>query len=409
MNSDLQHSVLIVDDNPNNLYSLHELIRENFKVDVIEASSGFEALRMVNEKNVDLCLMDVQMPEMDGFETARLIRSRPKTAHIPICFITAFDPNKSLMDKGLHAGGIDYLTKPIDDVQIVQMLNMYFRFIHRERNINLELEEKVQQRTFELQEANKRLKREIDDRIKAEAHLQNSKAELQLANAHKDKFFSIIAHDLRNPFNALIGVTEILKDELESLSTDEIKEFVGILNSSAKNAFQLLNNLLDWSRSQTNSLSFQPESFKLAEVIDSCLKLLSGQASKKNISTQSYISSETEVFADKNMLSTIIRNLVSNAIKFTPQGGSIDLTATDTNGCIELKVKDSGVGMNALKIENLFRIESKVQTEGTEKEPGTGLGLILCREFTEKNGGEITVESEPGKGSIFTVSLPAKK
>ncbi|MCX6268941.1 MAG: response regulator, partial [Bacteroidetes bacterium] len=114
-----KHTILIVDDNPNNLFSLHELIKDNFQVEVIEAKSGFEALRIISEQAIDLCLMDVQMPELDGFETAKLVRSRPKTAHIPVIFITAFDPNKNLMEKGLNAGGLDYLTKPIDDVQIV--------------------------------------------------------------------------------------------------------------------------------------------------------------------------------------------------------------------------------------------------------------------------------------------------
>ena len=398
--------ILIVDDNPNNLFSLHELIRENFDVDVIEANSGFEALRIVNEQLVDLCLMDVQMPEMDGFETAKLVKSRPKTAHIPVFFITAFDPNKSLMEKGLDAGGLDYLSKPIDDVQIVHMLHMYLRFIKRERNINTELEEKVNLRTTEIQNANRKLKLEIEERKKAEDALKESEKKLQEANAAKDKFFSIIAHDLRNPFNAVIGFSEILRDNLNELEMKEIREYIGFISDSANNAFTLLSNLLDWARSQTDQISFKPEKIIISNIISSTLNILSGEALKKNISITTGIPPEILVYADNNMVSVVFRNLVSNAIKFTHSGGAIILSSGSSEGYYEFSVEDTGVGIEKVDINNLFRIDKKVSTAGTADETGTGLGLILCKEFIEKNGGTIHVESEIGKGSQFKFTLP---
>ncbi|MEI6898654.1 MAG: hybrid sensor histidine kinase/response regulator, partial [Bacteroidota bacterium] len=332
--------ILIVDDNPNNLFSLHELIKENFEVDVMEAVSGFEALKIVNEQAIDLCLMDVQMPEMDGFETAKLVKSRPKTAHIPVFFITAFDPNKSLMEKGLDSGGLDYLTKPIDDVQLVNMLHMYLRFIRRERNINTELEEKVDIRTMELQNINRKLKSEIEEKKRAENALKESEKRLQEANAAKDKFFSIIAHDLRNPFNAVIGFSEILKDNLSELTDQEINEYIGFIYDSGVNAFALLSNLLDWARTQTDQMNFKPEKINLTPLVASTLKILSGEAMKKNIAITMALPEEVMVMADTNMIATVCRNLISNAIKFTHPGGAVSISSTVVGGFHELIVED---------------------------------------------------------------------
>jgi signal transduction histidine kinase len=402
-----KHTILIVDDNPNNLYSLHELINDNFPVEVVEANSGFEALRIISDQHVDLCLMDVQMPELDGFETARLVRSRPKTAHIPVIFITAFDPNKNLMEKGLNAGGLDYLTKPIDDVQIVQTLNMYLRFLDRERDINSELEEKVQIRTAEYQNINRKLKLEIEERKRAESALQESETKLREANAAKDKFFSLIAHDLRNPFNAVIGFSNLLRENINEFDINEISEYIGYINDSAINAYTLLGNLLDWARSQTNSIQFNPEAVNICEIIKSTLIILSGEATKKNIIINSSVSAECTVMADSNMVSAVLRNLISNAIKFTRPGGVIHLSSRMAGDKNEFTIADNGVGIQPQDIEKLFRIDAKVYTKGTSNESGTGLGLILCKEFVEKNSGTIRVESEHGKGSRFIFTLPA--
>ena len=306
--------ILIVDDNPNNLFTLNELLRVNFPVKIMEANSGFEALRIINEQPIDLCLMDVQMPEMDGFETARLIRTRPKTAHIPVIFITAFDPNKVLMDKGLHAGGLDYLTKPIDDVQLVHMLHMYLRFLDRERNINSELDEKVQIRTSELQNANRNLKLEIEERKKVENALLESESKLREAIASKNKFFSIIAHDLRNPFNAVMGFSNFLQENLADLNKQEIEEYAGYINESANNAFILLNNLLDWARSQTNMIGYNPEKLNISKIIESTLTILSGEALKKSIVLTTQVPDHVWTVGDRNMISAVFRNLISNAV-----------------------------------------------------------------------------------------------
>jgi len=398
--------LLIVDDNTNNLYSLNELIKSNFDVQILEANSGYEALRIINEQVIDLCLMDVQMPELDGIETAKLIKTRPKTAHIPVIFITAFDPNKILMEKGINAGGLDYLSKPIDDVQIVHMLHMYFRFIERERNINAELEEKVQIRTFELENANHLLKLEIEERKRAEIALLESEKKLQEANAAKDKFFRIIAHDLRNPFNAVIGFSSMLKKVITSNNKNKIEEYTDNIFNAATNANVLLNNLLEWACSQTNMISYTPEKFDVNEIIESTLSVLSGESQKKNIAIFNKMQKGIFTVADKNMISTVIRNLISNSIKFTANGGSVSIHSLSVNGFLEISVEDTGIGIKKDDIDKLFRIDTKVLKRGTANETGSGLGLILCREFIEKNGGNIYVKSEFGKGSSFSITLP---
>jgi signal transduction histidine kinase len=404
-----KNRILIVDDNPNNLFSLNELISANFQVEIVEANSGYEALRIINEQRVDLCLMDVQMPEMDGFETARLVKTRPKTSHIPIIFLTAFDPNKNLMDKGLDAGGLDYLSKPIDDVQLVSMLHMYFRFIERERNINHELEEKVQFRTRELQQANVKLQLEIEERKRTEALLTESERKLHAAYAAKDKFFSIIAHDLRSPFNTIIGFSNVLKDSYKELDKKEVSHFIELINDSAVSAYNLLSNLLDWSRSQTNAMSFMPMKIDIGEIIAGTLNMLKADAQKKNISLKCDVPDGLIVKADNNMIATVIRNLLSNAVKFTRPEGSVTVSWREEGNRYAFVFTDNGVGISPENLAKLFNIDTKVATKGTADEPGTGLGLILCREFIEKNGGTIRVESEEGKGSSFTITLPIVK
>ncbi|MCX6268940.1 MAG: HAMP domain-containing sensor histidine kinase, partial [Bacteroidetes bacterium] len=285
-------------------------------------------------------------------------------------------------------------------------LNMYMRFLDRERNINSELEEKVQLRTAELQNTNRTLKLEIEERKRAETALQESETKLKEANAAKDKFFSIIAHDLRNPFNAVIGFSNVLRENISELDISEINEYIGYINDSAINAYTLLGNLLDWARSQTNSIQFSPGPVNISNIIHATLVILSGEATKKNIAITSTVPPELMAMADNNMVSAVFRNLISNAVKFTRPGGFITLSSRISGGFNEFTVADNGVGIQSKDLEKLFRIDTKLYTKGTAEESGTGLGLILCKEFIEKNSGKIHVESEPGKGSRFIFTLP---
>lgn len=259
--------------------------------------------------------------------------------------------------------------------------------------------------------------RDITIRKKAELALIESEQKLRQSDAAKDKFFSIIAHDLKNPFNIILNFANQLSSEFDFLSDDEKKALIHDLKKSSTATFNLLENLLEWSRSQRNKINFKPEEIDLYEMAFNSLYLFGNNAKNKNINLINLIEPDTIVFADRNMLNTIFRNLVSNAIKFTPEWGNITIDAVEDNESFRISVADSGIGISPLDIDKLFRIDVSHTTIGTNNEKGTGLGLILCKEFVEKHkninpkssAGKIWVESKLGNGTIFNFTLPSFK
>ncbi len=229
-------------------------------------------------------------------------------------------------------------------------------------------------------------------------------------NAAKDKLFSIIGHDLKGPLNALTGFSSLLSDHSDMLSKEELKKLSVDLDKSLKNLLVLLENLLEWSQSQTGAIDFKPEVFDVATLIRENQELFSGQAQNKNITIVNEVNSFLAVFAHRNSINTVVRNLLSNAIKFTPEGGTVILKAERSGQSARISIADNGTGINESDIHYLFKVGSKHSTLGTAKEKGTGLGLALCKEFVEKNGGTIGVSSTPGKGTnfYFTVPVPAE-
>jgi Signal transduction histidine kinase len=238
--------------------------------------------------------------------------------------------------------------------------------------------------------------------------LEETNHQLSVLNSTKDRFFSIIAHDLRNPFHTVAGFSEILLRDYAKLSPEKTERYLKLINQSATNGNALLENLLQWSRAQTGRISFDPVNLSLYEVVNVVFILLETEAERKHISLKQDISSSVTVVADENMLMTILRNLISNAIKFTPENGSITISFKNHNKMVEVSVTDTGVGIATENIKYLFDVEKNFSTRGTASETGTGLGLILCKEFVERNGGKIWVVSEPDKGSTFTFTLHAK-
>ena len=241
---------------------------------------------------------------------------------------------------------------------------------------------------------------------KAADELAASELQLKELNASKDKLFSIIAHDLRSPFHALLRISELLATEIEEFSKEEITKFAAEMNNSLKNQFKLLENLLEWSRLQTGRMQYAPVKCSLFEKVNDVTSLLSGNALKKNITMESYIRPNAFILADTNMLQSILQNLLANAIKFTKSGGKIDVKAAAENGMMKISVKDTGVGIGQDSLHKIFRTDSTVTTPGTENEKGTGLGLLLCKEMIERHGGTISVESELEKGTTFFFTLP---
>jgi signal transduction histidine kinase len=240
----------------------------------------------------------------------------------------------------------------------------------------------------------------------AEIKLRQARRILQEANDAKDKFFSILAHDLKNPFNSLLGLSEILVEDFDKLANYEKLNMVKRIHGTSESAYALLENLLDWSRLQRGSMHLEPESTNLKQLVDDVIALSFLQAHNKNIALHTEIKDELRVFADPNMLKTIIRNLVSNAIKFTMPGGYVKISGHSDEWSTHIKVEDNGIGMSTEACKKLFSISEKNKTYGTNDESGTGLGLIICQEFAIKNKGDIEVSSHEGRGSTFTVILP---
>ena len=230
--------------------------------------------------------------------------------------------------------------------------------------------------------------------------------DLQESDATKDKLFSIIAHDLKNPFAVILSLSETLSENFKALDEDEFEEGLKKMHNSAQKVYELLANLLTWSRSQTGNIQFSPQKLKLNPLVQEIKELLKNQYELKNIKLNVEIEPNLIVLADSNMLNIVIRNLISNAIKYTNNGGTINVSGNERKEYIEFVISDNGVGIHKDIIDKLFKIEHKISSPGTNDERGTGLGLILCKEFVEKQGGKIWLTSELGKGSTFYFTIP---
>lgn len=248
--------------------------------------------------------------------------------------------------------------------------------------------------------------RDVTERKLAEFQLQKYAEELQEMNATKDKFLSIIAHDLKTPFNSILGLSEILKNEIRNFDRDSIEQYISLIYSTSKNTYRLLENLLDWARMQQGKMPFNPRPLILRELVSDIFEILYDGALKKQITMVNTIEEQIIIHADLNMIKTVIRNLVSNSIKFTSANGRIEVSASSKDDFILVNVKDNGTGIPKADLGKLFRIETSYSRQGTENEIGNGLGLILCEEFISKHSGKIWVESEVGQGSEFKFLLP---
>lgn len=250
---------------------------------------------------------------------------------------------------------------------------------------------------------------DIHEQKRITEDLLTREKELKEANKTKDKFFSLIAHDLKSPFTGLLGFSEYLYTELDDLSADEIRLFATNINRTAGRLYNLIENLLQWSRIQTKRMQYEPEDFLLLEMVYTILEIQAPNAEKKKITIDNRVGAGSMVHADRNMIETILRNLVSNALKFTEQGGSIEIYSEKREDWLFVSVKDTGIGISPELLTKIFTVDEPTTREGTSHERGTGLGLILCKEFTELHGGRLIVESEEGEGSIFTFSVKLAK
>jgi signal transduction histidine kinase len=236
--------------------------------------------------------------------------------------------------------------------------------------------------------------------------LEGTRIKLEEAIKQKDKFFSIISHDLKSPFQGLLGLTNIIVEDIEGLNLKEIKEYTSLLHNSAESIYKLLENLLEWSRLQRDMIEFQITKVNLNSLVEPIIEIQSQNLKNKNISLENLVSNNLDISADVNMVTTIIRNLISNAVKYTRHNGSIVISAKDKSDSVEISVKDSGIGIPEDMLNKLFVVGEKTSRLGTDGESSTGLGLVLCKEYVEKHNGTILVESDEDKGSTFIITLP---
>jgi signal transduction histidine kinase len=362
MNPPFPHSrILIVDDVAKNIQVVASILKEQ-GFDMSFARSGKAALTLIASEPFDLILLDIMMPEMDGLEVCRQLKENPQTLEIPVIFLTAKTDAESIL-KGFEIGAADYVTKPFHAPELIA-------------------------------------------RVKTHLRLKHTHDQLWEANATKDKFFSIVSHDLRSAFNSLIVGSGMILDYYEDFDRNMIKSYVQDLNVCSKTTYNLLQNLLSWANAQTGRMICRPQNIYLDEIVKESIGLLSKTAQEKDIRLVNKVDPKLSAFADIQMITTVIRNLISNALKFTGPGGEIRIDTADIGNAVEISVSDTGVGIPEEEMPLLFRIDVKYSKRGTAHEEGTGLGLILCREFVEKNGGKIRAESRAGKGSRFSFTLP---
>ena len=387
--------ILCIDDEEIILEALEEQLNNTFgsEYDIETSDSGEDAIDFFKELkkegiNVPVVISDYIMPGMKGDQVLKEIHElSPGSLKILLTGQASIDGITNAIN---NAKLYRYIAKPWDKDDLVLTVKEAIKSFLQERKIRKQNEELI------------KLNASLEDKVE-----QRTK-ELSIANASKDKFFSIIAHDLKSPFNALFGLTDFLIGSWDEIDEATKLELITDLQHSSKVTYNLLQNLLEWSRSQTGNIKIEAIEFDAAEVIAENVDILEGQADNKQIKVENGVQEKTVCYADVNMISTVFRNIISNALKFTHKKGKIEIGVAKTPSHNEFFVKDNGIGMNEDTLSKLFKITEKVKRNGTANEEGTGLGLILCKEFIEKNKGSIRVESTVNEGTSFYITVPRK-
>ncbi len=281
------------------------------------------------------------------------------------------------------------------------MLVIFF-VLKRRKKTNLLLTEK----NTELHIVSEEIKTQNEEILAQKENIEEKNKKLELLNTTKNKLFAIIGHDLRNPFSSIIGLSQLLISNFKNYDNEKKLTFLNYINTASEDGHNLLVQLLDWARVQTGVLVAKPTKFTFKSIFEQTINVLEPQVSQKEISISSEFQENLELLSDKNMISTVLRNLITNAIKFTHKGGYIKIKALAKQDFIEISVSDNGIGISSGRLKKLFSLSESSSSSGTEHEKGTGLGLILCKDFIDLNGGTIKAESQEGKGSTFTFILP---
>ena len=366
-----EYKILIVDDVVSNVLLL-KILLTNEKFQVCTASNGNGCIEMTKKEHPDLILLDVMMPDISGFDTAVILKKDEETKDIPIIFLTALNTPSDLVH-GFQVGASDFLTKPFNKEELVMRVMQQISLV-----------------------AAKRL-------------IEKKNAELQATLNNRDKMYSVIAHDLRSP---MASIRMVLNLVVQSASPEtvgpELYTLLDQANRESEEVHDLLDNLLKWTKSQTGRLSVVTQDLDLNDIIPGVVDIFEMIAQTKKIKLNlQHTDQPLVVRADNDMLKTVVRNFMSNAIKFSPEGSSIDIMMSVEGDFAKISVRDHGVGIAPERLGSIFR--KGETTYGTGGEEGSGLGLQLCQDFAQKNGGDCTVESVVGEGSTFSVLVPLKK
>ncbi|GIM29286.1 hypothetical protein CPJCM30710_19520 [Clostridium polyendosporum] len=380
------YTILVVDDNQNNLFTVKALIQEYIKANVVLADTPTKALQELIKHPVDLIILDVQMKrDMNGFDLAKIIKSRKKTEHIPIVFLTGAYITEDFKRRGFEIGAVDYLTKPIDDFLLINRINVYLRLIEKERTMNLLLQKQTNE-------------------------LRRAKEAAETANEAKNMFLANISHELRTPLNILLGSTQIIKHYLKNdkiLDRKKIKSKTKIQTQNCYRLIRLVNNLIDITKIDSGNFALNISTCNIIEVVEAIVTSVVEYAALKNIEVIFDTDVEEVMLScDLDAIERIVLNLLSNAIKFTPQDGNIFVNIHTSDNSIEILVKDTGIGISEDKQQLIFERFKQVDNLLTRSSEGSGIGLSLVQSLVEMHGGSVQVESEYLKGSEFTVRLP---
>jgi signal transduction histidine kinase len=354
-------SILIVDDVAENIQIVAGVLKDE-GYSMAFATSGSAALDSARNNPFDLILLDVMMPEMDGFETCRRLKADPETADSTVIFLTAKTDLESVV-RGFELGGRDYITKPFNSA-------------------------------------------ELSARVRTHVELKRNAAHLEKLNSAKDRFISILANELKGPFVGLNGVLKMVDEQYDVLEREMLRDYISLSRKASDQLLELVENLLTWSSMRTDGLPFAPRPIDLSESINQTASDLKEALESKELVLDNQVEEGSFAFADEGMTRIVLKNLLTNAAMFTQQGGSMGIEAQAEADRLKVRVWDTGVGISEEDRHNLFHIDKRVKRKGTAGEMGTGMGLIVCRELIERNGGEIWLTSQPGQGTEVFFTLP---
>ena len=359
--------ILIVDDNTENLSVLgNMLMNTGYSVQV--AQNGESAINAVNKKIPDLILLDISMPGLSGFDVCKILKEDEAKANIPVIFLTAHTDTEHIIE-GFSLGGVDYITKPFNEQELLS-----------------------------------RVKNHLDLKY-AKAALEQKNDELKKLNATKDKFFSIIAHDLRSPIASMMAFIEIITKD-KNLSEEMMMRLLITQKEMTRNTYNLLENLLNWAVHNMKNDMFEPRIIEINELVNEALLTVEFSAKQKGINIITEFTEKHQAYADTSMINLIIRNLLTNAIKYTPKGGIVKIDIEDNTNELEIKISDTGVGISQENIERILSDSEFYSSLGTNNEKGTGLGTKLIKNFIAKNNGKLKIESELNNGTCISFTLP---